>query len=221
MAIEVAVIRVFTAPYGKHGNELGIVNAEGFEPIERQALAATLGFSETIFFTENGLTAQARIYTPTVELPFAGHPTVGLSWWLGQNRSKATSLLVPAGKVEFQHTDGLTWVRARADWAPKFTFHPKSSAFEVEALSPDEFTDGAHYAWAWTTPGHVRGRMFAPSLGVAEDEATGAAAVRLTVLTGEDLVITQGRGSQIFTKYLNDGWVHLGGRAVRDRVIKI
>jgi PhzF family phenazine biosynthesis protein len=219
MAIEVTVVRVFTAPYGKHGNELGIVKGDGFEPIERQALAATLGFSETIFYSEAGLSAYARIYTPTVELPFAGHPTVGLSWWLGQIGSKATSLVVPAGKVEFQHHDGLTWVRGRAEWAPDFTFHEKKQSAEIESLSPDQFAEGHHYAWAWTSPGHVRARMFAPGLGVAEDEATGAAAVRLTALTRQDLTITQGRGSQIFTKYLSDDWVHLGGRTVRDRVI--
>ncbi|MCE5290363.1 MAG: PhzF family phenazine biosynthesis protein [Nocardiaceae bacterium] len=221
MAIEVTVVRVFTAAHGKHGNELGIVAGEGFEPIQRQALAAALGFSETIFYVDIGDAAVARIHTPTVELPFAGHPSVGLAWWLSQTGSNATSIALAAGEVEFESENGLTWVRARAEWAPDFTFHPKSDASDIDELNPDDFTEGEHYAWAWTSPGNVRSRMFAPGLGVAEDEATGAAAVRLTSLTRKNLTITQGRGSQIFTKCLDDGWVELGGRTVYDRTIPV
>ncbi|MFC3298019.1 hypothetical protein ACFOD2_17770 [Clavibacter michiganensis subsp. insidiosus] len=37
--------------------------------------------------------------------------------------------------------------------------------------------------------------MFAPALGVPEDEATGSAALRLTARLGRDLRITQGRAA--------------------------
>ena len=221
MAIEVTVVRVFTGPDGAHGNPLGIVAGSNVEPIERQAIAAALGFSETIFYTEFGLTARARIHTPAVELPFAGHPTVGLAWWLGHTASKATSITVPAGKVEIQRMDDLTWVRGRAEWAPEFVFHRKPDRAQVDACSPDDFTEGEHYVWAWTDRGKVRSRMFAPGLGVREDEATGAAAVRLTALNQQDLTIAQGEGSQLFTKFLPSGWVHLGGRTELDRTITL
>jgi predicted PhzF superfamily epimerase YddE/YHI9 len=62
--------------------------------------------------------------------------------------------------------------------------------------------------------------MFGPALGVAEDEATGAAAVRITDRLQRDLTITQGRGSQIFTNYGDEGWISVGGRVVADRTIE-
>ena len=45
-----------------------------------QAIAGEFNLSETVFVCEprNAInTARLRIFTPTRELPFAGHPTVG------------------------------------------------------------------------------------------------------------------------------------------------
>jgi predicted PhzF superfamily epimerase YddE/YHI9 len=53
---------------------------------------------------------------------------------------------------------------------------------------------------------------------VPEDEATGAAAVRITDYLSRDLTITQGKGSQIFTEWHPDGWVMVSGRVVSDGV---
>jgi predicted PhzF superfamily epimerase YddE/YHI9 len=60
--------------------------------------------------------------------------------------------------------------------------------------------------------------MFANELGVAEDEATGSAAARLTDLLSRDLTITQGKGSQIYTRWSPEGWVLVAGRVVSDGV---
>ncbi|MFE2702700.1 hypothetical protein ACFXJP_13210, partial [Streptomyces mirabilis] len=45
------VLRVFCGPGGEHGNELGVVREGSVmpDPEERQAFAAKLGFSETVF----------------------------------------------------------------------------------------------------------------------------------------------------------------------------
>lgn len=181
--------------------------------------AAKLGFAETVFVEPpvDG-TATIQIFTPAVELPFAGHPTVGTGWWLHE-RHAVTALHVPAGRVEVQRTNGLTRIRARVEWAPEFVIEQHPTPAEVDALDPAAFTDGHHYHWSWIDKpaGTVRTRMFAPDFGIAEDEATGAAAVRLTGLLGRDLTITQGRGSQIFTIDDSDGWVRIGGRVVADR----
>jgi trans-2,3-dihydro-3-hydroxyanthranilate isomerase len=49
-----------------------------------QAIAREANLSETTFPTVTGPGAyRVRIFTPTVELPFAGHPTVGTAWVLG------------------------------------------------------------------------------------------------------------------------------------------
>jgi trans-2,3-dihydro-3-hydroxyanthranilate isomerase len=67
------------------GNQLGVfANASGLTDEQMQALAAELGFSETTFVTpaQNGGDVRMRIFTPTTELPFAGHPTLGTAFAL-------------------------------------------------------------------------------------------------------------------------------------------
>ncbi|SNS25557.1 PhzF family phenazine biosynthesis protein [Rhodococcoides kyotonense] len=224
MSIEVAVVRVFTDENGRHGNPLGIVQSQAVAPSDRQSLAAELGFSETIFVDhDGGATASATIYTPAVELPFAGHPTVGLSWWLREQGHPVDTLVVPAGDLKVTYVDDVTSVRARADWAPQFTLHRVATADDVDATDPSTFTEGHHYVWSWTDSdrGVIRSRMFAPSMGVGEDEATGAAAVRITEAVGRGLVIHQGRGSRLTTTYPGDGWIELGGRTVADPTITV
>lgn len=58
--------------------------------------------------------------------------------------------------------------------------------------------------------------MFATNLGVQEDEATGAEAVRITEYLSRDLSITQGNGSEIRTRWSADGWLKVAGRVVDD-----
>ncbi len=66
------------------GNPLGaILDAQGLDSAAMQALAAWLNLSETIFFlpvTEESADYRVRIFTPRMELPFAGHPSVGAAW---------------------------------------------------------------------------------------------------------------------------------------------
>ena len=50
-----------------------------------------------------------------------------------------------------------------------------------------------------------------------EDEATGAAAVRITDYLSRDLTIVQGKGSVIYTRWSPEGWVHIAGRVVERR----
>jgi predicted PhzF superfamily epimerase YddE/YHI9 len=63
--------------------------------------------------------------------------------------------------------------------------------------------------------------MFAANLGVAEDEATGSAAVRISDYLTRDLHITQGGGSVIETTWSPDGWVQVGGHVVDDGLRRI
>ncbi|MGE5694179.1 MAG: PhzF family phenazine biosynthesis protein [Candidatus Sericytochromatia bacterium] len=222
MATDVFVVRVFTDGEGNFGNPLGVVDASAVAPADRQALATQMGYSETVFVdvpTTGATTAHARIFTPATELPFAGHPTVGLSWWLKERGIPIHTLQVPAGVVAVSYEGDVTTVQARADWAPEFAFHHLDSPEEVLAADPDDFSDDvAHYIWAWIDEpaGHLRSRMFATDLGVVEDEATGAAAVRITDILSRDLTITQGKGSVIQTWWTPEGWVKVGGRVVDD-----
>ena len=63
------------------GNALAVVaDGEGLSDERMAALARWTNLSETTFLlppTDPGADYRVRIFTPTVELPFAGHPTLG------------------------------------------------------------------------------------------------------------------------------------------------
>lgn len=231
MSIDVTVLRVFTDADGKFGNPLGVVDAGTAPPEDRQRIATQLGYSETIFIDIPGpgaSTAHARIFTPATELPFAGHPTVGVSWWLREKGIPIRTLQVPAGIVQVSYQTGpagdLTAISARSEWAPEFAIHDIESPDELLAADPTDYDDEMqHYLWTWTdqSEGSLRSRMFAHNLGVPEDEATGAAAVRITDYLSRDLTITQGKGSVIHTQWSPEGWVRVAGRVVNDGTTRI
>jgi predicted PhzF superfamily epimerase YddE/YHI9 len=224
MTIDVTVLRVFTDPAGNFGNPLGVVDAATIEPDQHQRVATELGYSETIFVdlpAADSASAHARIYTPATELPFAGHPTVGASWWLRDIGTPIRTLQVPAGIVQVSYDADLTVISARSEWAPEFAIHDLESLEDLAAADPADFPDdAAHYLWAWIdeSAGSLRSRLFAANLGVPEDEATGSAAVRITDHLSRDLSITQGQGSMIETRWSPQGWVRVAGRVVNDGV---
>jgi predicted PhzF superfamily epimerase YddE/YHI9 len=227
MAIDVTVLRVFTDSKGNFGNPLGVVDASTVKLQHRQRLATQLGYSETIFVdlpAAGSTTAHARIYSPLSEVPFAGHPTVGASWWLRANGTPIRTLQVPAGLVQVNYDDDVTAIDARSEWAPEFAIHDLGSLDDLVAANPADFPDNVrHYLWTWTdeSAGSLRARMFAANLGIPEDEATGAAAVRLTDYLSRDLTIIQGNGSVIETTWSPEGWVRVAGRVVNDGVTHI
>ena len=63
------------------GNPLAVVlDADGLDDFAMQKIAAEFNLSETVFVLppeDIAHRARLRIFTPTQELPFAGHPTVG------------------------------------------------------------------------------------------------------------------------------------------------
>ncbi|XKK59608.1 PhzF family phenazine biosynthesis protein [Streptomyces sp. ARC32] len=221
------VLRVFCAPNGGYGNELGVVRDGSVlpEPERRQELAAKLGFSETVFVDdpERGV---VDIYTPTLRLPFAGHPCVGTAWLLD-----VPELVTPAGVVGARLDGEFSWIEARPEWAPPRTLRQYATVAEVDDLAvPRRASEarwgspgrswGRVYAWAWEdeAAGRVRARAFpGRDDGIDEDEATGAAALLLTGQLGRALNITQGVGSQILTAPQPEGWVEIGGRVRLER----
>ncbi|ORV07855.1 PhzF family phenazine biosynthesis protein [Mycobacterium celatum] len=224
MSIDVTVLRVFTDSAGNFGNPLGVIDASTVDVRDRQRLSRQLGYSETIFVdlpAPGSTTAHARIYTPMTELAFAGHPAVGLAWWLRQRGTPIRTLQLPAGIVQVSYDDDVTAINARSEWAPELAIHDLESLDELAAADPADFPDDIqHYLWTWTdqAAGSLRARMFAPGLGVPEDEATGSAAVRITDYLSRDLTIVQGKGSVIETTWNPEGWVRVAGRVVDDGV---
>jgi trans-2,3-dihydro-3-hydroxyanthranilate isomerase len=83
------VVDVFTE-LPLEGNPLAVfVDGSGLDSGTMQGIARELNLSETVFVlppTERRFLACLRIFTPRQELAFAGHPTVGTSFVLLQNR---------------------------------------------------------------------------------------------------------------------------------------
>lgn len=212
------VLRVFTAADSSHGNPLGVF-LDGAEVPEnqRQAVARELGFAETVF-VDDARRAELRIFTPEVELPFAGHPMVGTAWLLARERGPVAVLRPPAGELDVRYDGELTWIAGRPEWSPPFEYVEHASPAEVDALhgSPDGL--GWAYCWAWADEpaGRVRARCFVPEAGIAEDEATGSAALALCGRLERPVEISQGRGSELYAQPLADGRVEVGGRVVLD-----
>jgi predicted PhzF superfamily epimerase YddE/YHI9 len=211
------VLRVFCNERGEGGNRLGVfLDGAEIATERRQAVAADLGFSETVF-VDDAARGVLRIFTPAAELPFAGHPTVGTSWLLREVGKPVDVLRPLAGDLAVRYRDEFSLITARPEWAPEFRFRQLGSREEVDALDgPPGGGDVDTWAWIDEAAGVVRSRVFAPGYGIAEDEATGAAAVRLCGMLGRPLEIHQGRGSLIGVRPAGGGFVELSGRSVLD-----
>jgi predicted PhzF superfamily epimerase YddE/YHI9 len=210
------LLNVFTAEDGSYGNPLGVFLEGAPVPADaRQRVAAELGYSETVFVDDPD-TGALRIFTPKNELPLAGHPLVGSAWLIARERGACEVLRPPAGEVPTWQEGELRWIRARAEWAPQMELREYDSGAEVEAL--DGAPDGLGFAdcWAWIdkAAGVLRSRVFAPEHGIAEDEATGSAAIRMGALHGRPLEIRQGEGSVLHARPGPDGTIEVGGRVV-------
>jgi trans-2,3-dihydro-3-hydroxyanthranilate isomerase len=72
------IVNVF-AESALAGNPLAVIeDAAGLDEATMQALALQFNLSETTFVLPSSAgTARVRIFTPTFEMPFAGHPTLG------------------------------------------------------------------------------------------------------------------------------------------------
>lgn len=202
MSRTIRVLRVF-ARDGAGGNPLGVHDGI-LDDDEMQAIAAELGYSETVFLGEpaDGV-IPVRIFTPTYEMPFAGHPLVGATWHAAgpdetvalacqigtvtgrRERSGAASIEVtflPA-IVAVDAPDGVesAWVaRMPLEYEIHRLIDPDAVASYVVADRPDH-----RYVWALGEDGRddvVRARFFAGGLGVDEDPATGSAAVALAAV---------------------------------------
>jgi trans-2,3-dihydro-3-hydroxyanthranilate isomerase len=119
------------------GNQLGVFpNGEPFSGDEMQRIARELNISETVFFFPPGAggDARIRIFTPGLELPFAGHPVLGAAFVVGE--------ALGLDEVELETGNGVVPIRLERDngrvtfgWMeqPPFPNRPYERADEVLA----------------------------------------------------------------------------------------
>ena len=93
------------------GNPLCVFeNGEGLSSETMQALALQFNLSETTFVLPptGAATARVRIFTPTFEMPFAGHPTLGTAHVVRELREAGD-------RVELEMKAGVIPVEAQGD----------------------------------------------------------------------------------------------------------
>ncbi|HEV7321713.1 MAG TPA: PhzF family phenazine biosynthesis protein [Ensifer sp.] len=102
------------------GNQLAVIpDARGLSDSQMQAIATEFGYSEVTFVLpprDPANTAEVRIFTPTAEIPFAGHPNVGTAFVLG--RRQEIFGRVPGEVLLFEERAGLvaaTLLRERGE----------------------------------------------------------------------------------------------------------
>jgi trans-2,3-dihydro-3-hydroxyanthranilate isomerase len=91
------------------GNPLAVVlDTDKLSSAQMQSIAREFNYSETTFVLpprDPAHTAQVRIFTPRVEVPFAGHPNVGTAFVLARERERRGQPRV--GQFIFEETAGL------------------------------------------------------------------------------------------------------------------
>src|SRR3954449_6423014 len=78
MVVDVQRIAAFSqGPTG--GNPAGVVLCDALPPADRMlAIAAEVGYSETVFAAPNQDGWRVRYFAPEIEVPFCGHATIAL-----------------------------------------------------------------------------------------------------------------------------------------------
>ena len=101
------LVDVFTTNFFA-GNQLAVFpNAEGISTVQMQKIARELNISETSFVLpakNKSNDKKIRIFTPAVELPMAGHPTIGTAYVLASRNLIETN--EGATKVVFEENVG-------------------------------------------------------------------------------------------------------------------
>jgi trans-2,3-dihydro-3-hydroxyanthranilate isomerase len=124
------------------GNPLAVFpNADGLNSLQMQAVTRELNLSETVFVlppAHPGHTRRLRIFTPGMEIGFAGHPTIGTAYVLA-----AIGEITLAGdetNIVFEEGVGPVPVKIQArDDKPIFT--QLSAAMMPEPLAPPPAMD--------------------------------------------------------------------------------
>ena len=221
--LEYEVVDVFTqTPFA--GNPLAVVlGADDLPTPALQAIANEFNLSETAFPMDisPGTAApdyRLRIFTPEVELPFAGHPSVGAAWVLAQRGLLRPGPVVQscgAGRLALEVTaDGATLTGGTPTAAEPLDAGPVLRAAGLtgrDLIGVEPRTCGTGLEWtyllvrsdalarcapdvaalkrlggagvsvfAWDGE-QAHARVFAGGVGVAEDAATGSAALGLGV----------------------------------------
>ncbi len=126
------------------GNPLAIVEgADGLTTAQMQTIARQFNLSETIFIQTPDdpiHTAKVRIFFPTAEIPFAGHPTIGCALHLaGDDTVSQITLEEVAGLVPVSIENGIAEFTAPKIPVPHAPAPGLEALAAATGLSPSQF----------------------------------------------------------------------------------
>ncbi len=128
------IVNVFARGGALTGNPLCVFeDGQGLDTDTMQALARQFNLSETTFILPSGkATARVRIFTPSYEMPFAGHPTLGTAHVVRALRAAgdALALEMKAGIIPVS-ASGSRWTLSAN--APRWR-EPAQSREELAAI---------------------------------------------------------------------------------------
>lgn len=130
------------------GNPLCVFeDARGMDDAAMQALALQFNLSETTFILpSSAATARVRIFTPTFEMPFAGHPTLGTAHVVREVMAAGDRLslemkagIIPVGAMGDEWTLQANAPRQRSAEASRAQFA------EMLGIAAEDVLDGARW----------------------------------------------------------------------------
>jgi trans-2,3-dihydro-3-hydroxyanthranilate isomerase len=141
------ILNVFAREGRLTGNPLCVFeDGSDFDDATQQALARQFNLSETTFILPSSrATARVRIFTPSYEMPFAGHPTLGTA--------HVVRALKGGDAITLEMQAGIIPVNAKGDRWTLRANEPRTRAVEVtraqlaEAMGLDENEIAAGPLW--------------------------------------------------------------------------
>lgn len=127
------IVNVFTRAGRLTGNPLCVFeDGSGLDDSTMQALARQFNLSETTFILPTTkATARVRIFTPSYEMPFAGHPTLGTA-------HVVRSLKGGGDAIALEMKAGVIPVNAKGDRWTLQAVAPTARAFEMHRKELEE-----------------------------------------------------------------------------------
>lgn len=155
------------------GNPLALaIEPPPLSDAQMQRIAAELNLSETVFLSGRDDGAwQARIFTPSIELPFAGHPTIGAAIALddaGLLDGGHVTLHEGIGPVEVALDDGLATLTTPGPPVPVETADPADVVAAVGLGLADLHAELGPRGWSAGVPYTMVGLRDVDALARAE-----------------------------------------------------
>lgn len=197
------ILNVFAREDRLSGNPLCVFeNGEGLDDAQMQAIARQFNLSETTFVLPSiSANARVRIFTPSHEMPFAGHPTLGTAHVVrAVQGGDALTLEMTAGIIPVNATGDRWTLRANAPrW--REVVEPRAQLAALLGLDPGDIAERP----LWVSTG--REQLLVPLTSEDAVRRVRPAVEAFSVLQSEDgpgrVYVFADSGSAVLARYFS------------------